>query len=238
MPIDTFLPPRIYLIHSWFGLVNQVSNYAQLQDIMTSFKPLVSPRCPFTWTPELDQRFLESKGAIIEAKKRVKILDKTKRRPTVKELDTSFPRSTSCESKSQNCYEDGWKITLAGSRFLHSAVNRYAHVEGEALGVAWGLEQTKYFTQGCDNLLVMTDHKPLLKLLGDHTPGEIINPRLFRLKQRILPWRYDIAHTPGIANKAADATSRHPISEYAEIVSLSLMSFSDRIEYALNVEPN
>ena len=30
-------------IRSWFGLVNQVSNYAQLQDSMAPFKPFLSP---------------------------------------------------------------------------------------------------------------------------------------------------------------------------------------------------
>ena len=40
---------------------------------------------------------------------------------------------------------------MAGSRFLTGAEKRYAAIEGEALAVAWGLEQTKYFTQGCPN---------------------------------------------------------------------------------------
>ena len=35
-------------------------------------------------------------------------------------------------------------MILAGSRSLSSAEHRYAPVEGEALAVAWGLEQTKY----------------------------------------------------------------------------------------------
>ena len=30
-------------IRSWFGLVNQVSNYAQLRDLMAPFKPYLSP---------------------------------------------------------------------------------------------------------------------------------------------------------------------------------------------------
>ena len=41
-------------IRSWFGLVNQVANYAQLRDIMAPFKPFLSPRCRSEWTPELE----------------------------------------------------------------------------------------------------------------------------------------------------------------------------------------
>lgn len=76
--------------------------------------------------------------------------------------------------------------------------------------MAWGLEQTRYLTQGCDNLVVVTDHKPLMKIFGDRRLDEITNSRLFRLKQRTLPWRFDIVHLPGKSNCAADATSRPP----------------------------
>ena len=65
-----------------------------------------------------------------------------------------------CTSGIPDCCSGGWRITLAGSRFLSSAEQHYAAIEGEALAVAWGLEQTQYFTQGCDNLVVVTDHKP------------------------------------------------------------------------------
>jgi len=74
----------------------------------------------------------------------------------------------------------------AGSRLISATEQRYAPIEGEALAVAWGLEQTKYFTQGCDNSLVVTDHKPLTKIFGDRTLNEISNTRLFRLQQRTL----------------------------------------------------
>ena len=109
-----------------------------------------------------------------------------------------------------DCCRNGWRITLAGSRFLSGAEQRYAPIEGEALAIAWGLEQTRYFTQGCPDLLVVTDHKPLTKIFGDRTLDEISNTRLFRLKQRTLPWYFRIAHAPGKSNAAADATSRHP----------------------------
>ena len=92
--------------------------------------------------------------------------------------------------------------------------SRYAAVEGEALAIAWGLEQTKYFTQGCSNLLVVTDHKPLVKIFKDRTLDEIPNTRLFRIKQRTLPWHFQILYMPGKTNAAADATSRHPLPNY------------------------
>ena len=54
-------------IRSWFGLVNQVANYAQLRDTMAPFKPFLSPRCRFTWSADLEAAFQTSKKAIVEA---------------------------------------------------------------------------------------------------------------------------------------------------------------------------
>ena len=73
------------------------------------------------------------------------------------------------------CCQTGWHIFLAGSCFLRPSESRYAAVEGESLVIFWALEQSRYFTQGCDNLLVLTDHKPLVKLFGDKTLNEIEN---------------------------------------------------------------
>ena len=204
-------------IRSWFGLVNQVSNYAQLRDIMAPFKPFLSPKYKFFWTSVLDKAFNESKEAIVDAiRKGVEIFDVTK--PTCLRPDWSgrgigyflLQQHCSCDVGMPDCCPGGWKITLAGSRFLAGAEERYAPIEGEALAIAWGLEQTRYFTQGCQNLLVVTDHKPLAKIFGDRTLDEIPNTRLFRLKQRTLPWSFRIAYLPGKTNHAADATSRNP----------------------------
>ena len=162
----------------------------------------------------MDLAFQASKTDIIEAIRHgVEIFDVTRRtclRPNWSTKGIGYflsQKHCPCVSLTTGCCEDGWKITLAGSRFLASAEQRYAPIEGEALAVAWGLEQTKYFTKGCDNLIVVTDHKPLVKIFGDHTLDELPNTRLFRLKQHTLPWKFDIAHLPGKTNMAADATS-------------------------------
>ena len=67
-------------IRSWFGLVNQVANYAQLCNIMAPFKPFLSPKQTFCWTPLLDDAFEKSKSAIVTAiQDGVRIFDASKR---------------------------------------------------------------------------------------------------------------------------------------------------------------
>jgi hypothetical protein len=161
-------------IRSWFGLVNQVSNYAQLREIMSPCKPFLSPRVKFCWSQELDEAFEASKVAIMDAiREGVKIFDMAKK--TCLHPDWScqgigfflLQKHCTCPAEVPVCCEGGWHVTLVGSRFLSPAKQRYAPVEGEALAVAWALEQTKFFTQGCDDLLIITDHKPLVKIVGD-----------------------------------------------------------------------
>ena len=225
-PLEKFLrairdfptPTKLSDIQSWFGLVNQVGHYAKLTKIMAPFKPLLSPKSKFTWSDELESAFQSSKEIIIEAiKKGVEIFDM--QRPTCLRPDWSktgigfylCQKHCDCTSITPDCCKDGWKITLAGSRFLKPAETRYAPVEGEALAIAYALQQTKFFTLGCDSLLVVTDHKPLSKVLGDRTLDEISNTRLLKLKQRTLPWRFTIKHLPGKSNHFANATSRSPV---------------------------
>ena len=83
-------------------------------------------------------------------------------------------------------------------------------MEGEALAVAWALEDTKFFTLGCSNLHIQTDHRPLVKLLGDKTLDEIDNRRLINLKEKTMAWNFEIHHVPGRLIPAPDATSRSP----------------------------
>ena len=85
---DFPVPKSITDIRSWFGLVNQVANYAQLREMMRPFKPFLSPKTPFTWNDELQNVFEKSKAAIIDAiKLGVKIYDP--RKPTCLRPDWS-----------------------------------------------------------------------------------------------------------------------------------------------------
>ena len=86
----------------------------------------------------------------------------------------------------------------------------YWPTEGEALVVCWALEDSKFVTLGCEDLAVQTDHKPLVKLLGDRMLDEIQNQRLVNLKERTFPWKFDISWVAGKSIPAPDATSRHP----------------------------
>ena len=107
------------------------------------------------------------------------------------------------------CCPDGWKTCLVGSRFTNRAEGSYSATEGEMLAIQDSFKKSKFFTLGCDDLIVGTDHKPLLGILNNKELDKIDNPRLFRLKVKTLPWKFSIIHIPGKLHGGPDCLSRY-----------------------------
>ena len=114
---------------------------------MQPFRRFLSLKHKFELDDELDKAFKESQGEIIKAiREGVKIFEK--RRTTVLNMDWSesvlqyflFQKHCECPSWTTECCRSGWKIILAGSRFLQKSKLNYWPVEGEALAVKWALE--------------------------------------------------------------------------------------------------
>ena len=214
-------PKSITDVGSWFGLVNQVAYAFAQAEVMSPFRDLLSKKhAKFYWDDALNQVFEESKEKIISL---IKDGVKTYQKDRVTCLATDYSKQGIGYTLSQKycncpkpwtpmCGKDHWRLTLAGSRFTKPAESRYAPIEGEALAVAYGLQQCRTFIMGAPNLVVAVDHKPLLGILNDRSLGTIENPRVQRLKEKTLMYTFDIVHVEGKKHCAPDATSRYPTS--------------------------
>ena len=118
-------PSSITDIRSWFGLVNQVSHYAKLRDAIEPFRKFLSPKVRFYWDVSLDEKFEKSKTMILEViQDGVRIFDpmrKTCLRSDWSKFGIGFylsQKHCKCISSYPDCCQDGWRITLCGSRFL------------------------------------------------------------------------------------------------------------------------
>ena len=213
-------PKDISGARAWFGLVNQGSYAFAMAKQMQPFRHLLKPSVKFTWTEELDSIFQQSKDVIInQMKEGVRLFDMS--RPTSLCTDWSVDgigfvlkqKYCDCTPTIPTCCSNGWKLCLVGSRFTTPAESRYSPIEGEALAVVYGLHQTRYYILGCNDLVVATDHKPLIKILNDKPLTEITNRRLLNLKEKTLPYSFTIIHVPGRKNTGPDAASRYPTQE-------------------------
>ena len=170
------------------------------------------------WDEQLQQKFQQAQSAICQlAGDGLSYYDKS--RPTAAVTDWSregigfviLQQYCGCVSANTAfCCKGGWRVALCGSRCLTPTEAGYATVEGEALAVVWCLQKARLFLQGCPNLAIITDHRPLVKLLGDRALGDISNPRLFRLKEKTLQFQFRIHYMPGKRNSAANFLSRYP----------------------------
>ena len=177
-------PTNISGVRGWFGLVNQVAHYSVLNGDMKSFKPLLSPKIKFMWDEKLEKEFKKSKVTIVERVKHGIAIFKPDL-STIVNTDWSitgiaywmYQKTCSCpfDPNPNKCCETGWNVTLANSRFLRPSEKNYWPTEGEALAVAWALEDSKFFTLGCKELHVTTDHRPLISLLGNKELVDINN---------------------------------------------------------------
>ncbi|KAK3888979.1 hypothetical protein Pcinc_006984 [Petrolisthes cinctipes] len=218
--VDMPAEPSLTDIRSWHGFVNQLAPFLATAPIMEPFRELLKkPQGKKVyWDENLKEKFRQAKDVICKlAKEGLSFYDKD--RPTVVVTDWSkvgigfvvLQQHCSCHLKEAPfCCKSGWRLALCGSRHLTSAEAGYAQVEGEALAVAWCLRKARLFLLGCPNLIVITDHRPLVKLLGDRELKDIANPRLFGLKEKTLHYRFQIKYLPGKRNSAADFLSRYP----------------------------
>ena len=67
------------------------------------------------------------------------------------------------------------------------------------------------FLSGLQHFTVNTDHNPLIPIINNHRLDEIENPRLQRLKTKIMAYNLTAQWLKGDSNNAPDALSRHPV---------------------------
>ena len=112
----------------------------------------------------------------------------------------------------QQEHQGSWHIVQAGSRFLTDTETRYAVIELEMLSVAWAAQKCRIFLAGLPTFTVITNHSPLVPILNSHRLDEIENPRLQRLRTRLLAYNFIAKWIKDKDNDAADALSRYPCS--------------------------
>ena len=150
---------------------------------MQPLRDLIKSHQHFYWDSNLDNLLESSKNVLINlVKDGVQSLDITK--PTCVQLDWSkdgvgyllLQKHCKCDKVSSICCADGWKLIYPGSRFTNQAEGNYSPTEGEALAVAWSLKHFRLLTLRCPNLLIATDHKPLLGIFNNSALDKITNP--------------------------------------------------------------
>ena len=108
--------------------------------------------------------------------------------------------------------EGTWKPIAYASRTMNETERRYAQIEKEALATTWACEKFSSFIIG-NHILIETDHKPLVPLLGTKHLDSL-PPRVLRFRLHLDRFSYDIHHVPGNQLYTADTLSRAPLTAH------------------------
>ena len=193
-------------VKAYVGLLNYYGKYIHnLSHELAPLYDLLKKGKPFVWGKKEKDAFSKSKSCLTSDSFLVHF-DPGK--PIVLTCDAS-PRGIAAILS--HCMSDGTEKPIAyASRSLNSAERNYSQLDREALSLVFGVTKFHKFVYGVPFTLV-TDHKPLLGLLGEHKSiPEMASSRLVRWTVTLSGYSYKLIHRPGRDNNA-DALSRLPL---------------------------
>ena len=114
-------------------------------------------------------------------------------------------------------YVDGqFKLVTCGSKALTPTQQRYATIELECLAVHFAISKCSFYLKGLPHFTVATDHKPLEGIFKKDL-FEVQNPRLQRMREKLLPYTFTVKWVAGKEHHIADALSRAPLFAPADL---------------------
>ncbi|KAM7309441.1 uncharacterized protein ISCGN_013072 [Ixodes scapularis] len=196
-------------LQSYLGLVNFYRRF--LPKMSTHLEPLhrlLRDGQQWAWKKEQDLAFQCSKELVVKAPVLVHF-DPAK--PVVLTVDAS-PYGVGAVLSHRG--QDGQECPVAfASRRLHAAEQRYSQLDKEGLALIFGVQRFHQYLWG-RQFEAVTDHKPLLGLLGpDKAVPVQASPRVVRWALMLAAYSYKLVYRPGKDLGPADALSRLPLPE-------------------------
>jgi hypothetical protein len=194
-------------VRSFLGLANQLGQFVpDLAQNTNALRSLLKKDNAFIWREEHDEEVAKVKE-ILTAPGILKPFDPTL--PT--EILTDAARIHGMGFILLQREGDGSpRLITCGSTSMTGAQTRYAVIETEMLALTWAIEKCEFYLKGIKSFKAVTDHKPLVGIFAKDI-NEIRNPRLQRMRMRIMQYSFDIEWKAGKTHLIADALSRAPV---------------------------
>ena len=114
-------------------------------------------------------------------------------------------------------YVDGrFKLITCGSKAMTPTQQCYTTIELECLAVHFAVTKCSFNLKGLPHFTVATDHKPLERVFKKDL-FEVNNPRLQRIREKLLPYTITVKWVAGKSHHIADALSRAPLFQPADL---------------------
>ena len=194
-------------MRSFLGLLHYYGRFIQqLSTLLQPLNELLKSNRRWNWTSECQSAFVKAKERLVSA-------------PVLAHYDPSLPLKLAGDASAygigaviSHTYPDGQERPIAfASRTLSAAELSYSQIEKESLSLVYGVKKFHQYLYGRKFVLV-TDHKPLVTLLGP-TSGipTLAAARLQRWALILSAYSYDLEFRPTQRHSNADGLSRLPV---------------------------
>ena len=207
---------------SYLGLLDYYGNFIpNLSTLLQPLHELLRKGVKWAWTEECERAFVRSKSELVADKVLVPYDEKRK---LILACDAS-PYGVG--AMISHVMDDGEErpITFA-SRTLTKNERNYSQIEKEALGIVFGVQKFDKYMHG-RTFHLLTDHKPLLTILGPKTAvPTLAAARIQHWAVILQAYNYQVEYRSSAEHANADALSRlpcdiSPIKEEAEMFFFS-----------------
>ena len=203
--MDMSPPTSLSELRRFLGMASQLGKFTpNLAELTQPLRELLSKSRTWTWRPPQSKAFDLVKTELSK--------------PTT--LALYDPTASAKISANASAFglgavllqkNDGlWRPVAFASRSMTETERRYAQIEKEALVPTWACEKFSDFVLG-KHILLETDHKPLVPLLGVKDLHCLL-PCILRFRLRLYRFSFDITHVPGKELYTADTLSRAPLT--------------------------
>ena len=193
-------------MRSFLGLANQLSGFVpDFAHMTVRLRELTAKKNVFLWLEEHQSEFEKVKKLLTSDM-------------VVAHFDPSLPVTVLTDASrlhglgyALGHYMDGkFKLASCGSKFLTPTQQRYATIELECLAVYFAIDKCSFYLKGGTHFTVATDHK-LLEGIFAKDFYDIPNPRLQRLREKLVEYNFTVTWVPGKSHHIADALSCAPL---------------------------
>ena len=205
-------PHDVQSLQSFLGMVNFYCRFVpNLSSLLAPLNHLLKVNIAWQWSHDCEHAFVTVKKFLSASPVLTHYRNDL---PLVLEVDASPYGIGGCLF---HVFENGDKKPVYFvSRSLLPAEKNYSQIDREALAIVFAVRRLHQFLYG-RHFTLRTDHKPLLRILGEHTSlPNTVAARLQRWAVILASYDYTIEHIKGTENVMADFLSRLPAPVSAE----------------------
>ncbi|XP_048828016.1 uncharacterized protein K02A2.6-like [Brienomyrus brachyistius] len=209
------VPKNVTELRSFLALLNYYGKFiSNLSTLIQPMTALLHKDVVWEWSEKCQSAFEKAKQSLQSDKLLV-------------HYDPDLPLMLACDASPYGVgavishkMNDGSERPIAfASRMLTKTEQNYSQIEKEALGLVFGVMKFHEYLYGRKFLLV-TDHKPLLKILGPKTGvPTLAAARMQRWALILAAYTYEIQYKRSEQHGNADALSRLPVKPSMDVVS-------------------